>query len=177
VEYQDPAKLYDIVPRISAQRIETDIRKLVGFGTRHTLSETKSDTRGICAARRWIASEFESISKQCGGCLEVYFQTQVIEGEKRIPNATEVVSVIAIQRGTSDPSRYVMMSGDIDSRVSDVMNFTSDSPGANDNASDVAGKLEAARLLSQYHINGSIVYAALTGEEQGLYDGKFWLKQ
>ncbi|MFT4993743.1 MAG: hypothetical protein ACI965_000764 [Paraglaciecola sp.] len=172
VEYHDQAKLHQIVPQISAQRIESDIRKLVGFGTRHTLSETQSDTRGIGAARRWIKSEFEAISKQCGGCLEVYFQSQVIQGEKRIPNATEVVSVIAIQRGSTDPSRYVMMSGDIDSRVSDVMNFTSDSPGANDNASGVAGTLEAARVLSQYQFNGSIIYAALAGEEQGLYGGK-----
>lgn len=171
-EYQDQPKLHQIVPQISAQRIESDIRKLVGFGTRHTLSETQSDTRGIGAARRWIKREFEAISKECGGCLEVYFQSQVIQGEKRIPNATEVVSVIAIQRGTSDPSRYVMMSGDIDSRVSDVMNFTSDSPGANDNASGIAGTLEAARVLSQYQFNGSIVYAALAGEEQGLYGGK-----
>ncbi|MFT5675339.1 MAG: hypothetical protein ACI808_001270 [Paraglaciecola sp.] len=172
VEYQDQSKLHKIVPQISAQRIESDIRKLVGFGTRHTLSETQSDTRGIGAARRWIKSEFEVISKECGGCLEVYFQSQVIQGEKRIPNATDVVSVIAIQRGTSDPSRYVMMSGDIDSRVSDVMNFTSDSPGANDNASGVAGTLEAARVLSKYQFNGSIIYAALAGEEQGLYGGK-----
>jgi hypothetical protein len=172
VEYQDQQKLHQIVPQISAQRIESDIRKLVGFGTRHTLSETISDTRGIGAARRWIKSEFETISKECGGCLEVYFQSRVIEGEKRIPHATDVVSVIAIQRGTSDPSRYVMMSGDIDSRVSDVMNFTSDSPGANDNASGVAGTLEAARVLSQYKFNGSIIYAALAGEEQGLYGGK-----
>ncbi|MFT4937700.1 MAG: hypothetical protein ACI88A_000718 [Paraglaciecola sp.] len=172
VAYQDQPKLHQIVAQISAQSIETDIRKLVAFGTRHTLSETQSDTRGIGAARRWIKSEFEAISKECGGCLEVYFQSQVIQGEKRIPNATDVVSVIAIQRGSSDPSRYVMMSGDIDSRVSDVMDFTSDSPGANDNASGVAGTLEAARVLSQYQFNGSIIYAALAGEEQGLYGGK-----
>jgi len=172
LEYTDQAKLHDIQKQISAERIESDIRKLVSFGTRHTLSETESDTRGIGAARRWIKSEFEKISAQCGGCLKVYFQSKVIEGEKRIPNATEVVSVIAVQTGANDPNRYVLMSGDIDSRVSDVMNFTADSPGANDNASGVAGTLEAARVLSQYKFNGSIVYAALAGEEQGLFGGK-----
>jgi hypothetical protein len=172
VIYQDQAKLHQIVGQISAANIEKDITKLVNFGTRHTLSETESETRGIGAARRWIKSEFEQISANCGGCLEVYYQTQVIQDEKRIPGPTEVVSVIAIQRGISDPNRYVLMSGDIDSRVSDVMDFTSDSPGANDNASGLAGTLEAARVLSQYKFNGSIVYAALAGEEQGLFGGK-----
>ncbi|WP_342807126.1 M28 family metallopeptidase [Alteromonas sp. M12] len=172
VEYQDQQKLHDIAGQISAQNIENDIRTLVNFGTRHTLSQTQSDTRGIGAARRWIKAEFDKISSQCGGCLEVYFQSKTISGEKRIPNATEVVSVIAIQRGQTDPDRYVIMSGDIDSRVSDVMDFTSDSPGANDNASGIAGTLEAARVLSQYKFNGSIVYAALAGEEQGLFGGK-----
>ena len=164
--------LYDIAEAISPQRIEQDITTLVNFGTRHTLSETESDTRGIGAARRWIKAEFEKISAECGGCLEVYFQSEVISNEKRIPEATDVVSVIAIQRGSTDPSRYMILSGDIDSRVSDVMDFTSDSPGANDNASGVAGTLEAARILTQYTFNGSIVYAALAGEEQGLFGGR-----
>ncbi|WP_233263012.1 M28 family metallopeptidase [Cognatiluteimonas profundi] len=156
----------------SAVRIEADVRKLVGFGTRHTLSETKSNTRGIGAARRWVHAEFERISAQCGGCLQVIDVSETISGEKRIPNPTEVVNVIAIQRGTSDPGRYVIMSGDIDSRVSDVMNSTSDAPGANDNASGLAGTLEAARILSKHKFAGSIVYAALSGEEQGLYGGR-----
>lgn len=172
VEYHDQAKLHQIVQQISEKNIEKDIVKLVNFGTRHTLSDTQSETRGIGAARRWIKSEFEQISQACGGCLTIYYQSQIIQGEKRIPEATDVVSVIAIQRGSSDPNRYVLMSGDIDSRVSDVMDFTSDSPGANDNASGVAGTLEAARVLSQYKFNGSIVYAALAGEEQGLFGGK-----
>ena len=175
--YTDQARLHDIAADVSAERIEKDIRKLVGFGTRHTLSDTKSDTRGIGAARRWIKQEFEKISAACGNCLEVYYQSATISGEKRIPDATEVVSVIAIQRGITDPGRYVIMSGDIDSRVSDVMDATSDSPGANDNASGVAGTLEAARVLSQYRFNGSIVYAALSGEEQGLFGGRIMAEQ
>ncbi|MBU3016464.1 M28 family metallopeptidase [Paraglaciecola agarilytica] len=176
-DYQDQAKLHDIAKAVSPERIEADIRTLVGFGTRHTLSETESDTQGIGAARRWIKNEFEQISQACGGCLEVYFQAKTISGETRIPDATEVVSVIAVQRGSHDPNRYVLMSGDIDSRVSDVMNSTSISPGANDNASGVAGTLEAARVLSKYKFNGSIVYAALAGEEQGLFGGKILAEQ
>lgn len=165
-------ELHAIAAAPSPARIEADIRRLVSFGTRHTLSETESETRGIGAARRWIFAEFERISRACGGCLEVTYVSDTVSGETRIPDPVEVVSVIAIQRGTADPNRYVIMSGDIDSRVTDPMDFTSDSPGANDNASGVAGTLEAARVLTQYRFPGSIVYAALAGEEQGLFGGK-----
>lgn len=168
----DIALLHELVSDTSPERIETDIRKLVSFGTRHTLSDTMSDTRGIGAARRWIYAEFEKISKECGGCLEVMYVSDTISGETRIPNPTEVVSVVAIQRGRRDPDRMVVMSGDIDSRVTDPMDATSDSPGANDNASGMAGVLEAARVLSQHKFPGSIVYMGLSGEEQGLFGGK-----
>ncbi len=156
----------------SAERIEKDIRKLVSFGTRHTLSETKSDRRGIGAARRWVEAEFNRISAECGGCLEVLTVSDFISGEQRIPEPTEVVNVIAIQRGELDAERMVMMAGDIDSRVSDPMDSESDSPGANDNASGLAGVIEAARVLSKHRFAGTIVYAALSGEEQGLFGGK-----
>lgn len=165
-------KLYDIAVAPSPERIRADIQTLVDFGTRHTLSETESDTRGIGAARRWIHAEFEKISADCGGCLEVMYISDTISGEDRIPEPTEVVSVIAIQRGTLDPNRFIMMSGDIDSRVTDPLNGTDDSPGANDNASGMAGALEAARVLTKYKFAGSIIYAGLSGEEQGLFGGK-----
>jgi len=164
--------LYDIAEAPSAERIYSDIKTLADFGTRHTLSETESDTRGIGAARRWIFSEFETISKECGGCLDVIYVSDTISGEKRIPKPTDVVSVLAIQRGSLDPNRYVLMSGDIDSRVTDPLNGTSDSPGANDNASGMAGVIEAARVLSKREFAGSIIYAGLSGEEQGLFGGE-----
>ena len=163
--------LDDMVAATRADRIERDIRTLVGFGTRHTLSDTTSGTRGIGAARRWIEAEFKRISDACGGCLEVRTVSGTVSGERRIPEPAEIVNVIAIQRGSLDPDRVVIMSGDIDSRVSDVMDATSDAPGANDNASGVAGTLEAARVLSQHEFPGTIVYAALSGEEQGLFGG------
>ncbi|PCO04321.1 peptidase M28 [Microbulbifer flavimaris] len=173
----DTSLLEQIRQDVSADRIEDDIRTLVGFGTRHTLSETDSETRGIGAARRWVYEEFQRISAACGDCLEVSYQSDFIEGEKRIPERTEVVNVIAIQRGEKDPGRYVIMSGDIDSRVSDVMDHTSDAPGANDNASGLAGVLEAARVLSKHKFAGSVVYAGLSGEEQGLFGGKIMAAQ
>ncbi|NND44933.1 MAG: M28 family peptidase [Xanthomonadales bacterium] len=165
-------RLYDIGTAASPDRIKADITKLVGFGTRHSLSDTESDTRGIGAARRWIRTEFEAISEVCGGCLEIITVGDTISGQDRIPDPTEIISVIAIQRGSTDPNRMVMMSGDIDTRVSDPLNSVDDSPGANDNGSGMAGVLEAARILTQYEFAGSIVYAALAGEEQGLWGGK-----
>ena len=164
--------LHDIVASVSAARVEADIRRLAGFGTRHTLSDTLSETRGIGAARRWIKAQFDEISAACGGCLEVSYQTSLVGGTTRIPDTTAVVNVLAIQRGTTDPERYVVMSGDIDSRASNALDGTSDAPGANDNASGMAGALEAARVLSQYDFNGSIIYAGLSGEEQGLFGGR-----
>ncbi|WP_286267761.1 M28 family peptidase [Thalassotalea atypica] len=164
--------LRDIQANVSADRLKQDVTKLVSFGTRHTLSKTESNTNGIGAARRWIKAEFDKISAECGGCLEVIYQKQTFSGEKRIPNPTEVVNVIAIQRGTVDPNRYIVMSGDIDSRVSDPLDFTTTSPGANDNASGVAGVIETARVLSKHNFDSTVVYAALSGEEQGLFGGK-----
>lgn len=165
-------RLHALQGAVSAERIEADIETLVGFGTRHTLSETESETRGIGAARRWVKAEFERISADCGGCLDVMYISDFVEGEPRIPEKTEVVSVVAVQHGRLDPDRMAVMSGDIDSRVSDPLDGTSDSPGANDNASGLAGVLEAARVLSKEEFAGTIVYAALSGEEQGLFGGK-----
>lgn len=91
---------------------------------------------------------------------------------RRIPEDTWIVNVVAIKRGTLYPDRYIVMSGDIDSRISDALNGTDDSPGANDNASGMAGTLEAARVLSQYDFPASIIFVGLSGEEQGLFGGK-----
>ena len=170
----DP-RLLEISRAPSAEHIEADIRKLVSFGTRHTLSDTLSDTRGIGAARRWIKAEFDKISESCDGCLEVFYQRSLVpaEGNRRFVEDTWVVNVVAIQRGSLYPDRYVIMSGDIDSRVSDALDSVSDSPGANDNASGMAGTLEAARVLTKYRFPTSIVYAGLSGEEQGLFGGKY----
>lgn len=171
---QTDKRIYDIIEAISAERIEADITKLANFGTRHTLSDTLSQTHGIGAARRWIKTEFEKTSKSCNGCLEVSYQKNLIrKGDNdRITKDVWVVNLVAVKRGTKYPNRYIIMSGDIDSRVSDPNNFTSDSPGANDNASGMAGTLEAARVLSKYDFENSIIFVGLSGEEQGLYGGK-----
>jgi hypothetical protein len=170
---EDP-RLRAIAEQVSAERLEADVRRLVAFGTRHTLSDTLSDTQGIGAARRWIFAEFERISRECGGCLEVTYVSDVVPGgpQGRIPADANVVNVVAIQRGASDPGRYVVIQGHYDSRVSDVMDATSEAPGANDNGTGTAAAIEAARVLSRQRFDGTIVYAALAGEEQGLFGGR-----
>ncbi|WP_343762229.1 M28 family metallopeptidase [Gangjinia marincola] len=171
---QTDQRIYDIIDAVSADRIEKDIATLAGFGTRHTLSDTVSKTRGIGAARRWIKSEFEAISKDCNNCLNVFYQKDLVEKgtNQRIVKDVMVVNVVAVQKGTKYPNSYIIMSGDIDSRVSDPTDYTSDSPGANDNASGMAGAIEAARVLSKYTFEHSVVYLGLSGEEQGLFGGK-----
>ncbi len=170
---QTDLKLYEIIESVSEEHIKQYVKTLTDFGTRHTLSDTISNTRGIGAARRWIKQEFETISKECNGCLDVIYQKNLVEKGKndRITKDVLVVNVLAIQKGTTYPNRYIIMSGDIDSRVSDPNNFTSDSPGANDNASGMAGAIEAARVLSKYKFESSIIYVGLSGEEQGLLGG------
>ncbi len=169
---QNDKDLYDIIEKVSEKRIENNITKLVSFGTRHTLSDTVSSKTGIGAARRWIKTSFEKISKDCNNCLEVFYQKNFFKKNKRrLVKDVWINNVIAIQRGKKYPNRYVIMSGDIDSRVSDPNDFTSQSPGANDNASGMAGVIEAAKVLSNYKFDNSIIYAGLSGEEQGLYGG------
>lgn len=169
---QEQPLLHQLGADIRPERMREDIAAMVGFGTRHTLSETRSDTRGIGAARRWAQARFEAISRDCGGCLTVVTPSDTVTRPPRVPTPTEVVDVVAIQRGTGDPDRVIIISGHIDSRVTDVMNFTDDAPGANDDASGVAAVLEAARVLSKHRFDATLVFAVLSGEEQGLLGGK-----
>lgn len=95
--------LHEIAGQIQPERMRSDITALVGFGTRHTLSQTDSDTRGIGAARRWAESHLRSISTECGGCIETALPADTVTG-RRVPNPTEVVDVLGIQKGTGDPN-------------------------------------------------------------------------
>ncbi|HEY0646737.1 M20/M25/M40 family metallo-hydrolase [Phenylobacterium sp.] len=163
--------LKDIAASVSEARQRATIEALVGFGTRHTLSDTRSDKRGIGAARRWVAAKFGSTSKDCGGKLTVATPSQTFTNN-RVPTPTEVMDVLAIQKGTTDPDRVIVISGHLDSRVTDVMNATADAPGANDDASGVAAVIEAAQVLCKHDFPATLVFAALSGEEQGLLGGK-----
>ena len=154
------------------QRLKADVEKLVSFGTRHTLSSATDPKRGIGAARKWAHTEFEKIAKACNGCL----QTELLERNMsglRIPNGVNIVDVLAIKPGKMGWGHVIIIAGHIDSRVSDVMDFTKDAPGANDDGSGSALVIEAARILSQQpQYEATIVFALLSGEEQGLMGGR-----
>jgi hypothetical protein len=165
------ALLIGATPAPSPDALKTTITALVGFGTRHTLSTTTDPKRGIGAARAWVAAEFGKYGAACGGCLKVETVGDTFTGP-RAPNGVRVEDVIAIQKGTTDPDRVIIVQGHIDSRVNDVMDATQDAPGANDDGSGTALVIEAARILSKEKFAATIVYAVLTGEEQGLWGGK-----
>lgn len=151
----------------SPQRMRADVQKMVSFGTRHSASTTTDPKRGIGAARNWVEAEFARIGKACGGCLKTERIARSFTGP-RAPNGVEIADVLGIQPGT-EPNRVVIIMGHLDSRNSDVMDAAGEAPGANDDASGVALAIESARLLSKSKHRATIVYAALSGEEQGLW--------
>ena len=159
------ARLRQILAPVSGAQMKQTVAKLVSFGTRHTLSSQTDPKRGIGAALNWTEGQFKSFG------LSTERPCDTVTG-KRVPTPTRVCDMIAIQRGTERPNDVVIIQGHIDSRVTDVMNFTSDAPGANDDGSGTAAVIEAARVLSKHRFPGTIVYAALSGEEQGLLGGK-----
>src|SRR3954447_25566650 len=165
------AKLRAIVAPVSAAQLRANVEKLVSFGTRHTLSSQTDPKRGIGAALEWGRSEFQRYSSACGNCLTIVDPSEVFTND-RIPMPTRVRDMVAIQRGTERPNDVVIITGHIDSRVSDPMNATSDAPGANDDGSGSATVLEAARILSKHKFSGTIVYSLDSGEEQGLNGAK-----
>lgn len=166
-----PASAQD---RPDAAALRASVDTLVGFGTRHTASDTVSDTRGIGAARRWAANRLNAISDACGGCIEVANIARGFTGP-RAPDGVQVVDVLGFQRG-QDTHRVIIVMAHIDSRNSDVMDKSGDAPGANDDGSGVAVVLETARILSQQKFRATIVYAITSGEEQGLWGGELLAK-
>jgi len=165
----DPS-IQRLVNEISAKTLEADVRKMVSYGTRHTLSDTQSKTRGIGAARKYVFDEFKKYSKAGGGRMTVEMDTFLMKPDgKRVDKLTPMANVLATIPGT-DPTdtRVFIMSGHLDSRVTDVMNRTADAPGANDDASGVAAVMEVARVLASQKFPCTIKLVAVQGEEQGL---------
>ena len=159
------ARLTRISAGVDAGRMKALIEKMVSFGTRHTLSSQTDPKRGIGAAVRWSEAEMRKLG------LATLQTCDTVTG-RRVPSPTRVCNALAIQRGTERPNDVVIISGHIDSRVTEVMDFTKDSPGANDDGSGTAAVMEAARVLSRHKFPATIVYAVLSGEEQGLLGGK-----
>ncbi|HLB00310.1 MAG TPA: M28 family peptidase, partial [Bacteroidota bacterium] len=186
----DP-RVGEIVSAISADSIRATVNALAGFGTRHTLSDTADAARGIGAARRWIKQTFERYAGQSEGRMKVEYHRTIVQPSGRIPRPAGIVNIIAtLSPGTAEraggatdpdgrsgpglPDRVIVVSGHYDSRASDVMDSTSDAPGANDDGSGTAVVLELARVLSGYRFHSTVIFACFAGEEQGLLGSTAW---
>jgi Peptidase family M28 len=166
-----------LIGEIDRDRIEATVLGLVSFGTRHTLSSQTDPVRGIGAATRWLLQQFQAVAATSGGRMTVALQSFVQPAGPRIPTPTTITNVIATLRGTTSPERVYVVSGHIDSRVTDVLNFTLDAPGADDDASGVATVLELARVFATRPIESTIMFVAVAGEEQGLFGSTFMAAQ
>jgi len=164
-----------MVKAVNQDSLKSYISKMVSFGTRNTLSDIKSKTKGIGAARNWVVNKFNQFAKQSDGRLTAYLDTITFKPDgKRVDQPTLLGNAVAILKGTdANDKRVYVVSGHLDSRVTDVMNRTSDAPGANDDGSGVAGVIEAARILSQYKFPATIIFVAVSGEEQSLLGAGF----
>lgn len=172
-DHSAPVSDRELAEQVSEERLRADMDTIVSFGTRHTLSSQDHPTRGIGAAVNWALDEFRRIGATCSDCFDVQSIERVIEPDgRRIPEPTLVRNAIAIQRGTERPDEVIIVQGHYDSRVTDPLNGTDDAPGANDDGSGSVMILEASRILSQQQYPSTIIYALLTGEEQGLYGAR-----
>ncbi len=170
-------EIQKIVKGISTDKIGEYIKKLVSFGTRNTLSPQDNPTRGIGAAANWIFEEFQKISKDCNGCLQVEKQTFLQEKGRRIPEPTNLTNVVATLKGTTDPDRIYVVSGHYDSMCSSPTDGNCDAPGANDDASGTAAVIEMARVMSKQKFDATIIFMTVAGEEQGLLGATYFAEQ
>ncbi len=166
-----------MIKEVSAKNIEASIRKLVSFGTRNTLSEQDSPTRGIGAARDWIFAEMQKINADCGGCMTVEKQSFVQPKANRVPEPTTLTNVIAVLKGTTNPDRFYVVSGHYDSMCTSPIDAKCDAPGANDDASGTAAVIELARVMSKRKFDATLVFMAVPGEEQGLLGAAYFAQQ
>jgi len=178
VTRQDPDPgLRGLLREIDPDRIKATILRLVQFGTRHTASSQTDPVRGIGAATAWVTGQMQAIAATSSGRMTVQQQTFVQPVSPRIPVPTTITNVIATLKGTASPERFYVITGHLDSRVTDVLNFTADAPGADDDGSGVAVALELARLFATRQFPGTLVFATVAGEEQGLYGSTFMAAQ
>ena len=176
----DP-EIQKMVREVSAKNIEATIRKLVSFGTRNTLSSQTDPNRGIGAARDWIYGEFQRISTDCGGCLQVekqtFTQAAIPPPRGRYPQEAVLTNVYAVLKGTTDPDRVYVVSGHYDSMCNqNATDITCDAPGANDDASGTAVSIELARVMSKRKFDATIIFMCVPGEEQGLTGSTYFAK-
>ena len=170
-------ELRALLGQVDPGRIRATILRLTQFGTRHTASSQTDPVRGIGAATAWVFQQMQAIAATSSGRMTVRKQTFVQPVSNRIPVPTTITNVIATLKGTASPERFYVVTGHLDSRVTDVLNFTSDAPGADDDGSGVAVVLELVRLFATHQFPGTLVFATVAGEEQGLYGSGYMAKQ
>lgn len=174
----DP-RISKILEKISRDSIEANVRTLVSFHTRHTISDTSSDSIGIGAARRWIYGKLKQYRRASGGQLKVKCERFVETENNHLGESTEIVNIIGMLPGRQLESkdRMYVVSAHYDSRVSDIMDDTSYAPGANDNASGTAAVMELARVMSKYEFDATIIFLAVAGKEQGLLGSSYFARK
>jgi len=174
-----PPEIRQMLHDVSAARIQQNIDTLVSFGTRHTLSSQTDPNRGIGAATNWVFDQFQQAAAASEGRMTVERQSFVQPPGPRNPEPVVVTNVIATLHGTQPESadRTYLVSGHLDSRVTDVLNFQSDAPGAGDDGSGVAAVLELARVMATHRFDATIKFVTFAGEEQGLFGSTFFADQ
>ena len=176
-QHEPDKALRALLGQVDPDRIKATVLRLTQFGTRHTASSQTDPVRGIGAATAWVFAQMQAAAAASSGRMTVQQQTFVQPVSSRIPVPTTITNVIATLQGTASPERFYVVTGHLDSRVTDVLNFTSDAPGADDDGSGVAVVLELARLFATHQFPGTVVFATVAGEEQGLYGSTFMAAQ
>lgn len=175
---RDP-EIEQMVREVSADSLHSYINTLVGFGTRNTLSTQKDSKRGIGAARNWVLSRFNQFTKGANGRLTAFIDTTTYGPDgRRVDTAINLGNVVATLKGT-DPAdnRIFIISGHLDNMRTSVMDRTGDAPGANDDGSGSAAVLECARVMSKHSFPATIIFVAVSGEEQGLLGATYMAKK
>jgi hypothetical protein len=171
---RDP-QIEALVSQISSDSLKKFDEKLVSFGTRSTLSTTTDSKRGIGASRLWVLSKFQEFAKSSEGKMTAVLDTFTLQADgRRIDKSIAMANVMATLKGT-DPNddRVFMVSGHIDSRVTDVMNRESAAPGANDDGSGTVAVVELARVMAKSKFPATIIFVVVSGEEQGLLGANY----
>jgi hypothetical protein len=169
--------LRTLLNEIDPGRIRSIITTLAGFGTRHTASSQTDPNRGIGAAIAYVTNLMNQIAATSSGRMTVQQQTFTQPPSSTLAAATSITNIIATLQGTASPERFYVVTGHLDSRCTDILDSTSDAPGADDDASGVAVMLELARIFATRQFPGTMVFAAVDGEEEGLFGSTFMAKQ
>ncbi|HEY1485925.1 MAG TPA: M20/M25/M40 family metallo-hydrolase [Micromonosporaceae bacterium] len=170
-------ELRKLLAEVDHRRIEATVNRLVAFGTRHTASSQTDPVRGIGAATTWVVQQMQAAAAASGGRMTVERQTFTQPVSPQIPVPTQITNVITTLRGDVSPDRIYVVTAHLDSRVTNVLNFTDDAPGADDDGSGVAVLIEMARLMATRHFEATIVFGIVAGEEQGIYGSAFMAQQ